>query len=91
VKALLTAFRLRLEAFAAADPEGTVLVPTQGLLTEDQWDNELHPTRKGFKVVARAFEEAVRARLVIPATKPAAPKPRVGPPTKAVRRARTPA
>ena len=91
VKALLTAFRLRLEAFAAADPEGTVLVPTQGLLTEDQWDNELHPTRKGFKVVARAFEEAVRARLVIPAAKPAAPKPRVGPPTKAVRRARAPA
>jgi hypothetical protein len=91
VKALLTAFRLRLEAFASADPEGTVLVPTQGLLTEDQWDNELHPTRKGFRVVARAFEEAVRARLVIPAAKPAAPKPRVGPPTKAVRRARAPA
>jgi hypothetical protein len=64
VQAMLEAFRERLQDFARADRSGrTVLVRTHALLEDNEWNDELHPSRSGFKKVARQFAEALLERF----------------------------
>ncbi|MCX7384226.1 MAG: SGNH/GDSL hydrolase family protein [Alphaproteobacteria bacterium] len=59
VKTILTRFNSSLVTIAAQHPNVT-LVPTQGTLTRKaQWDNELHPGRDGFALVAAKFVNAL--------------------------------
>jgi hypothetical protein len=36
-----------------------VVVPTQGVLADNEWANEIHPTNKGFDKISRLFEGEV--------------------------------
>lgn len=48
------------------DHEDVVLVPTQGTIDEDDWIDEIHPTRDGFERIAEKFR--VELRKQFPAT-----------------------
>jgi hypothetical protein len=37
------------------------VVPTFGLLSKDQWTNELHPSCEGFHIIADAFIGTLQA------------------------------
>ena len=60
VKEILVRFGTMLRNLAAALPD-FVYVETQGLLrpTAKWWDNELHPSPRGFEKIAVAFKEAL--------------------------------
>lgn len=61
--------RTALERFAralgdlAARHSDVILIPTQGVLGETQWHNELHPNGTGFAKVARLFQQTIEARF----------------------------
>jgi hypothetical protein len=58
VKILLEDFAARLRTVAASHPN-LQIVPTQGILAEDEWANELHPTNPGFEKISRVFRAAL--------------------------------
>ncbi len=61
---LLNTFRERQEKLAASNPSRIRMVQTQALLDRhDQWENELHPTSKGFRIVAEQFRAVILARF----------------------------
>lgn len=60
VRAILTAFRARLQELSASNPRLT-FVDTQCTLGSDEWANELHPTPDGFDKIATKFITAIRA------------------------------
>jgi len=64
VKEILVQFRTMLQNLAASLPN-FVYVETQGLLqpTKKWWDNEIHPTPKGFDKIALAFRDALVAHF----------------------------
>ena len=63
VKEILVRFRAMLQNLAASLPN-FVYVETQGLLQPTQdWDNELHPTPKGFDKIAIAFRDTLVAHF----------------------------
>jgi len=64
VKEILVRFRTRLRSLAASLPN-FIYVETQGLLqpTPKWWDNEIHPSPKGFDKIAIAFRGALVARF----------------------------
>ena len=43
-----------------------MLVPTQGTLSEDEWNDELHPSRSGFQKIAGKFRSKLEEQF--PAT-----------------------
>jgi hypothetical protein len=69
VKAFLEQFNAALNRVAdwanARRPDSVVVVQTQGTLTanDTHWQNELHPSTAGFKLVARKFKEALDRRF----------------------------
>lgn len=61
---LVDRFNDMLEWLAAAYPREVAFVDLRGTLDIDaDWENEIHPTRAGFRKVADAFMEALRTRL----------------------------
>lgn len=59
VKEILTEFKKRLVTIQASYHDKFKVVDTQGLLTDSQWRNEIHPTPAGFKLVARKISDAL--------------------------------
>lgn len=61
--------RSLLERFAAMqddlarEHDNVVIVPTQGSLTETEWNDELHPGRKGFETIAGKFRAELRQQF----------------------------
>lgn len=55
---LLKIFHKRLEKISDYS-RGIVVLPTQGTLNKSRWHNEIHPTNKGFKQVAKKFISAI--------------------------------
>lgn len=43
--------------------KNTIVVPTQGTLTKDDWANELHPTNPGFKEITKVFEHSIQGQI----------------------------
>jgi hypothetical protein len=64
VKEILVGFRAMLQKLATSLPN-FVYVETQGLLqpTATWWENEIHPTPRGFEKIAVAFKDALVARF----------------------------
>jgi hypothetical protein len=63
VRQALSAFRTMLLGLAAEAANDFHLVDTQGVLTSEDWANELHPFPNGFKAIARKFVAALQARF----------------------------
>lgn len=61
VKTILTSFCDRLLAVQQKYQDHFRVVNTQGLLTEGQWRNEIHPTPAGFKLVARKIADVLES------------------------------
>jgi hypothetical protein len=59
----LAAFRAILRGLSSDPANGFVLVDTQGVLTTDDWANELHPYPGGFKKLAAVFVDALRTHF----------------------------
>jgi hypothetical protein len=62
VKEMLVRFDSRVRQLAAGYPK-VYVVPTQGTLSASEWDNEIHPDRKGFEKVAGKFAAELRAKF----------------------------
>ncbi len=62
VRLALGRFARMLEGVAAGRPDVWV-VPTQGLLGDGDWHDELHPNRRGFAAIAGAFRETMGRAL----------------------------
>lgn len=62
VKEMLVRFDARVRQLAAGY-QRVYVVPTQGTLNPGEWDNEIHPDRKGFEKVAGKFAAELRARF----------------------------
>jgi hypothetical protein len=60
---VLAEFKNLLVRLAANPANNFVFVDTQGLLTSDDWANELHPYPSGFKVIARKFVDILRVQF----------------------------
>ena len=58
VRLFLSQFAQLLDSIAEQHNR-VVIVPTQGILTDTDWANELHPTNSGFKKIARAFQHEI--------------------------------
>ena len=56
VKEFLLRFDRLLRRIAAAS-QNVEVMPTQGVLADKHWDNELHPTNPGFSLIADVFLE----------------------------------
>jgi len=65
VKEILVQFRTMLQRIASAHSADFFYVETQGLLepTKQWWDNEIHPSPKGFDKIAKAFREVLLAQF----------------------------
>ncbi len=63
VKELLLRFRQRLQAVVAssASRSNISIVDTQGALTAKDWENEIHPTKHGFGLIADRFAAHLKA------------------------------
>lgn len=62
VKLLLTEFDRVLDKLANTNQRVTV-IQTQGVLSDDEWANELHPTNHGFRNIAKVFESEIKKKL----------------------------
>ncbi len=60
VRQALSRFRARLAMLARPD---VILVPTQGTLADNEWNDELHPSERGFKKIAEVFYDAMQAKF----------------------------
>lgn len=60
VKEALTAFKIMLQRLAADPKNNFNLIDVQGLLSADDWANELHPSAEGFAKVADQFTITLR-------------------------------
>lgn len=60
VKEFLIRFEKLLKKIARSSEKISV-VPTQGVLEDDEWHNELHPLNPGFKKIANIFREEIDA------------------------------
>lgn len=60
VRGALSRFRTRLAMLARKD---VVLVPTQGTLADNEWNDELHPNERGFKRIAQVFYDSMREKF----------------------------
>jgi hypothetical protein len=40
-----------------------VIVPTQGTLAESEWNDELHPSRRGFEKIAAKFRTELKKQF----------------------------
>lgn len=63
VKFMLARFGERLVGLEHRFPGRLFVARTQGLLKDNQWRNEIHPTPKGFKVIAKEIEKKMTAAL----------------------------
>ncbi|MDY7093706.1 MAG: hypothetical protein SX243_12110 [Acidobacteriota bacterium] len=61
IRFLLATFHEMLEEIA--EKPGVVLVPTHGTLEESDWNDELHPTRRGFEKLAEKFRAELRKQF----------------------------
>ncbi len=59
VREVMTQFRQTLLAIQQKYPDQLCVVDTQGLLSANQWRNELHPTPDGFKLVSSKIAAAI--------------------------------
>lgn len=59
---LLERFNAMLDGLAAQNPD-MVRVETLGTLAENEWNDELHPSRKGFQKIAGKFREKLREQF----------------------------
>jgi hypothetical protein len=57
VQLALTRFRTRLDMLARPD---VIIVPTQGTLGDNEWNDELHPSERGFEKIAAVFYDAMQ-------------------------------
>lgn len=55
--------RFREMILEVAEQPNVVLVDTQGTLTENEWNDEIHPTRPGFKKIATKFREQLKVQF----------------------------
>lgn len=62
VKLLLKEFDTMLDKLVRNSQRVTV-IQTQGVLTDHEWANELHPTNHGFRNVAKVFEAEIKKIL----------------------------
>lgn len=60
VRQALSRFRARLDMLARAD---VIVVPTQGTLGDNEWNDELHPSERGFEKIAGVFYDAMQRRF----------------------------
>ncbi len=63
VKRALTLFKAKLSQLAAIPSNNFFLIDTQGILTDAEWGNELHPTSDGFGKIAAKFREVLNAHF----------------------------
>lgn len=61
IRTILIAFKEKLAAVQAQYSSQFYVVNTQGLLTENQWRNELHPTPAGFKLVSQKIADVLES------------------------------
>lgn len=59
VRELINAFNVMLASIAHAHPN-THFVDLRNTLADKQWDNELHPSKTGFKLVTEKIEATIR-------------------------------
>ncbi|HEY2289226.1 MAG TPA: hypothetical protein VGM86_00870 [Thermoanaerobaculia bacterium] len=59
---LLRRFNAMLDGVAAQSPN-VVRVETLGTLAEDEWNDELHPSREGFQKIAEKFREKLHEQF----------------------------
>jgi hypothetical protein len=62
IRELLRRFNEMLDGIAADNPD-VVRVETLGTLAESDWNDELHPTRKGFQKIAEKFREKLKEQF----------------------------
>lgn len=58
VKLFLKEFDRLLDKLARSEKR-VIVVPTQSTLNKNEWANELHPKNKGFKKIARVFQQEI--------------------------------
>ncbi len=63
VKNALKGFDSLMKRLAEKPRSNMIHVATEGTLTDDQWANELHPTPEGFRIIARKFRDALKAKF----------------------------
>lgn len=63
VRQALLDFRNLLVRLSADPANNFILVDTQGVLTTDDWANELHPYPGGFRAIAAKFVDALRSKF----------------------------
>ena len=61
IRELLQRFQTMLQSLAQ-EPD-FVVVPTIGTLAPNEWNDELHPTRKGFEKIAEKFRAALKKQF----------------------------
>lgn len=79
VAGIVDRFNEALGAFAGTRPGVVHHVDCRGLVTRDEWLDELHPNSDGFGRIADAFDRSIRRAF----RKPAAPQPAASSPTAA--------
>jgi hypothetical protein len=60
IRYMLKRFGERLERVRARYPNRLFIAPTQGTLAPNQWRNEIHPTRAGFRKIAGIIHRTIR-------------------------------
>lgn len=60
-RTILIAFKDKLITIQGKYQDRFHVVDTQGLLAENQWRNEIHPTPAGFKLIARKIADALES------------------------------
>jgi hypothetical protein len=63
VRRALTLFKERLAQLAASPNNKFFLIDTQGILTDSEWGNELHPTADGFAKIAAKFRVVLNSHF----------------------------
>lgn len=61
IRELLQRFQTMLQALA--QQPGFILVSTVGTLAANEWNDEIHPTRKGFEKIAEKFRAALKTQF----------------------------
>lgn len=62
IKSILTKFKKCLQEVERDYPGNFKVIDTQGLLTKDQWRNEIHPTPEGFGLITdKIYNEGILA------------------------------